>query len=219
MITRFLLHSRWILPLLAAMVSATAAPRTLPAQAAIGRIVSGPLTPLAERGVLFEEAEPAVQDTVRRNLHPTYWAEGVLIGGGAAGFLMGAVFTAICDLGESGDPNCLGAGQAGILGGVLLAGVPAALIGSAFKKQVPAPGSVRRGNKGLLGALAFGIPSAAIEIAGTNYYCHRSSSIVFSYHPCSAGKIASSLLIGVVNSGVGYLIGRAIPKWGPPPSP
>jgi hypothetical protein len=82
------------------------------------------LHPLAE--------EPS--DTVVRRIKPTYWKEGGLVGGVAAGAFLAYLAGGLCQSSDTGE-NC---GGAAIGGAVLGAGVGfglGALIGGQFPKQ------------------------------------------------------------------------------------
>jgi len=108
---------------------------TVPAPAQTS--VAGPLPSLvwsrAERGPLQATRALAPSDTVPRNIQPTYWKEGALIGG-VAGAVAGALlFAAFC---ESSDVagSCAGSTVGGVLVGALILGLPGALIGGQFPK-------------------------------------------------------------------------------------
>jgi hypothetical protein len=81
------------------------------------------------------------RDTLPRQIRPTYWKEGVLIGG-----VLGAVGGAflghgLCEMSEEFGKNCTGSL---LLGGVLGAGllaIPGALIGGQFPKHEDAKAS------------------------------------------------------------------------------
>jgi hypothetical protein len=99
--------------------------------------ISGPAA-----SVLFNAAQPigsisweAPRDTVERQIRPTYWKEGALIGGivgGVGGALLGH---GLCEMSEDFDKNCIGSVLlGGVLGAALLA-VPGALIGGQFPKH------------------------------------------------------------------------------------
>lgn len=187
------------------------------AQTNFPRVVPGPLSMRQQQNQRFDSRPPTVQDTTHRVIRPSYWAEGALVGGGAAGTLTGLAFMAFCDSGEGTPaPNCMAAGNLGMLGGVMLVGVPAALIGGSIPKTIP-PGSVRVGDKGKLGALAFGLPSLVITAIGVHHYCGSHPNFIYSRDPCSPRDMLGAVATGALNTGIGYLLGRAIPKWGPPP--
>lgn len=77
------------------------------------------------------EAQP---DTVERQIQPTHWKEGALVGGvlgGLGGALLGH---AICTQSEQPDKNCTGTTViAAVLSAAVLA-IPGALIGGQFPK-------------------------------------------------------------------------------------
>jgi len=64
------------------------------------------------------------RDSVVRDIRPTYWKEGALVGG-LAGAVAGLVLSSACEMG------CM---TAAILGGGLLLVLPGALIGGQFRK-------------------------------------------------------------------------------------
>jgi hypothetical protein len=72
-------------------------------------------------------------DSVARDIQPTHWKEGALIGGvlgGVGGALLGAW---VCGMSESSD-GCTGTAVAGGLGGALVVGITGALIGGQISK-------------------------------------------------------------------------------------
>jgi hypothetical protein len=77
-------------------------------------------------------AEPV--DTVVRDIKPTHWKEGGIIGGlalGAAGGLLGSAFCGDSDVGGS----CTGLIVGGALGGAVLGFLTGALVGGQFPKH------------------------------------------------------------------------------------
>jgi uncharacterized protein YcfJ len=77
-------------------------------------------------------------DTTPRNIQPTHWKQGLLVGGaiGAAGF--GALGYGLChELSES-QTSCLGTALGTAAVGAVIGGVTGALIGGAVRKQGPA---------------------------------------------------------------------------------
>jgi len=105
------------------------------AQAPAARVSAPVLLSSTARGPLrfARLAEP--RDTVVRQLEPTYWKEGAVVGG-AVGALGGALLgLSVCRLAEQPDKNCTGSA---VLGGVLAAAVmaiPGALIGGQIRKS------------------------------------------------------------------------------------
>jgi hypothetical protein len=92
--------------------------------------ISGPAPSL-----LFDTAHWQVSDSVKAQIKPTYWKEGMLIGGiaGAAGG--GFLGYAFCQDSEDPDANCALSSVLGALGGALLLAIPGALIGGQFPKD------------------------------------------------------------------------------------
>jgi hypothetical protein len=87
----------------------------------------------AARGPLHPAGLGEPRDSVR-NIQPTYWKEGALVGGGVGavgGLLLGL---AVCGLSEDPNSSCTGTAIAGALGGALLLAIPGALIGGQFHK-------------------------------------------------------------------------------------
>lgn len=79
------------------------------------------------RGPLSADWSVAPGDSVVRDIRPTYWKEGALVGGllgFVGGFLLGS---AVCESGTS----CM---TSAIIGGGLLLLIPGALIGGQFRK-------------------------------------------------------------------------------------
>jgi hypothetical protein len=77
-------------------------------------------------------------DSIERDIRPTYWKEGALVGGLiglAGGALLGVVVCAQSD--EVGN-SCTGSAAAGALGGALILAIPGALIGGQMHKGEPA---------------------------------------------------------------------------------
>lgn len=120
---------RRLLPLVLLLIS----PVVAVAQQALGGI-PGPapseVLSVTARGPLRESL---AVDSVRREIHPTHWKEGGLIGGITVGLGLGLVVEALCQDSEiAGD--CRGALAGGVLVGGLAGGVVGALIGSLFPK-------------------------------------------------------------------------------------
>jgi len=92
----------------------------------------------AQGGPLQRSLAEAARDTTRRQIRPTYWKEGALIGvvlGTIGGALVGH---GLCGMSEEFHKDCTGSlFLGGLLGAVLLA-VPGALIGGQFPKGPPA---------------------------------------------------------------------------------
>ncbi len=92
--------------------------------------------------ILFSDVEKplrlarggAPRDSIQRQIRPTYWKEGALIGGGL-GALTGAwLGHGLCGMSDEFGKNCMGSlVLGGVLGAALLA-IPGALIGGQFPK-------------------------------------------------------------------------------------
>ncbi len=82
-------------------------------------------------GPLRSTLAPA--DSVPRNIPPTYWKEGALIGGLTGAVALAVLVTAFCEDSETAD-SCGGTTVGGALVGAVLLGVPGALIGGQFPK-------------------------------------------------------------------------------------
>jgi hypothetical protein len=97
------------------------------------RGIAGPrpvgLLSVAARGPLRQSV---ALDSVRRDIPPTHWKEGALIGGIGAGLSLALLASSVCQHSESGG-DCGGAFSAGFLVGGVLGGLVGALIGG----QVP----------------------------------------------------------------------------------
>lgn len=77
------------------------------------------------------ESQP---DTVERQIKPTHWKEGALVGG-VLGALGGAILgKAICTQSEQPDKHCTGSLLIGAVLGAVILGIPGALIGGQFPK-------------------------------------------------------------------------------------
>jgi hypothetical protein len=75
---------------------------------------------------------------VARQIRPTYWKEGGIVGALAAGAFLGWLADGFCNYSESGG-GCTGALVGGALGGGLIGFLTGALIGGQFPKQPSAP--------------------------------------------------------------------------------
>lgn len=87
-----------------------------------------PVLGVAARGPLQQSF---VLDSVRRDIRPTRWKEGALIGGLVTGLGLALVMDGLC---SSDTGNCGGALAGGFLAGGLLGGIVGALIGGQFPK-------------------------------------------------------------------------------------
>jgi hypothetical protein len=90
----------------------------------------GPLTP---GSLLAEQA-----DTVPRQIKPTHWKEGGLVGALAVGAFGAWLGSEICQNSDTGS-GCTGLTLGGALGGGVLGFLIGALIGGQFPKQPSAP--------------------------------------------------------------------------------
>jgi hypothetical protein len=88
-----------------------------------------PVLGLMARGPLQQSF---VLDSVRRDIRPTRWKEGALIGGLVTGLGLAPVMDGLCGSSDTGD--CGGALTGGFLAGGLLGGLVGALIGGQFPK-------------------------------------------------------------------------------------
>jgi hypothetical protein len=92
--------------------------------------ISGPAP-----SVLFATASLEASDTVKAQIQPTYWKEGMLIGGIAGAIGGGFLGYGFCQDSEDPDANCGLATVLGAVGGAVLLGIPGALIGGQFPKD------------------------------------------------------------------------------------
>jgi hypothetical protein len=92
--------------------------------------------------VIFELAAPSplaqaslrdTTDSIPRQIRPTHWKEGALIGGLALGATFALLAPGFCALGDNS--SCGGAAVAGFLGGAVIGGLIGALIGGQFPKE------------------------------------------------------------------------------------
>jgi hypothetical protein len=110
----------------------------------MGAAQSRPLSPTASalfisgaRGPLYRAGLREATDTVRREISPTYWREGALIGSavGALGGLLVGQF--ICEQSEGQGESCMTTRVTAVLASALLLALPGALIGGQFSKGEP----------------------------------------------------------------------------------
>ena len=102
-------------------------------QAAMRGPVPSVLTSAA-RGQLRNTNLRQAGDTVQRDIRPTYWKEGALIGG-LIGIAGGAVVGLVaCSYSDEVGKSCIGSAALGALGGALVLAVPGALIGGQMHK-------------------------------------------------------------------------------------
>jgi hypothetical protein len=73
-------------------------------------------------------------DSVPRDIRPTYWKEGALVGGISLGLGFALLWDSFCRSSDSGG-SCGGATTAGFLVGGVLGGLIGALIGGQFPKD------------------------------------------------------------------------------------
>jgi hypothetical protein len=92
--------------------------------------LGGPLTP---GSLLAEQA-----DSVARQIQPTHWKEGGLVGALAVGAFGAWLGSEICRNSDTGS-GCTGVALGGALGGGVLGFLIGALIGGQFPKQPSAP--------------------------------------------------------------------------------
>jgi hypothetical protein len=72
-------------------------------------------------------------DSVRRDIQPTHWKEGALIGGVSLGLGMAVLASGVCRNWDGGG-DCGGTFTLGLLAGGVLGGLVGALIGGQFPK-------------------------------------------------------------------------------------
>jgi hypothetical protein len=72
-------------------------------------------------------------DSVRRQIRPTHWKEGALVGGIVTGLGLALLIDGLCSSDSGG--NCGSAVTGGLLGGGVVGGVVGALIGGQFPKS------------------------------------------------------------------------------------
>ena len=82
--------------------------------------------------------QPLVLDSVPREIRPTHWKEGALIGGVSLGLGLAVLADALCRSSDSG-VSCGGATTGGFLLGSVIGGLTGALIGGQFLKKAKDP--------------------------------------------------------------------------------
>jgi hypothetical protein len=119
---------------------ATATAQNVPlAWAPLSNVSSSPLYDLPLRGPLTPGSLLAEQaDTVPRQIKPTHWKEGGLVGALAVGAFGAWLGYEICQNSDTGN-GCTGLTLGGALGGGVLGFLIGALIGGQFPKQPSAP--------------------------------------------------------------------------------
>ena len=122
------------------LLVATATAQTAPlAWAPLSNVSSSPLYAVPSRGPLSPGSLIGEQsDTVARQIRPTYWKEGGIVGALAAGTFLGWLAHGFCNYSESGG-GCTGALVGGALGGGLIGFLTGALIGGQFPKHPSEP--------------------------------------------------------------------------------
>jgi hypothetical protein len=98
--------------------------RYLPSSVIFGIVEPSPLAQVALRDTT---------DSIPRQIQPTHWKEGALIGGLALGATFALLAPGFCALGDGS--SCGGAAVAGFLGGAVIGGLIGALIGGQFPKE------------------------------------------------------------------------------------
>jgi hypothetical protein len=78
--------------------------------------------------------QPFAPDSVRRQIRPTHWKEGALIGGLASGLGLAFLFDGLCRGLSDNVDDCGGTLTAGFVTGGVLGGLLGALIGGQFPK-------------------------------------------------------------------------------------
>jgi hypothetical protein len=109
------------------------------ASPAAGQAVSwGPRTSVllinVARGPLSVDWSAESQDTVTRDIRPTHWKEGALVGAlvGAAGGALVGVWA--CGMSDEIGKDCTGTTILAGVGGAVLMAIPGALVGGQFPK-------------------------------------------------------------------------------------
>jgi hypothetical protein len=83
---------------------------------------------VAARGPLRQSFAP---DSVRREIRPTHWKKGALIGGVVTGLGLAVVLNGLC---RDSEQDCGGVVPAALLAGGLFGGLVGALVGGQFPK-------------------------------------------------------------------------------------
>ena len=86
------------------------------------------------RGPLSVDWSAEPKDTVVRDIRPTHWKEGALVGallGAVGGALLGVAF---CGMSDDIGKDCTGTTILAGVGGAVLLAIPGALIGGQFPK-------------------------------------------------------------------------------------
>ena len=122
------------------LLVAPATAQTVPlAWAPLSNLSSSPLYDLPLRGPLAPGSLLAEQaDSVVRQIRPTHWKEGGLVGALAVGAFGAWLGNEICRNSDTGS-GCTGLTLGGALGGGVLGFLIGALIGGQFPKQPSAP--------------------------------------------------------------------------------
>jgi hypothetical protein len=118
------------------LLVATATAQTVPLSwAPLSNVSSSSLYAVPSRGPLRPGSLIGEQgDTVARQIRPTYWKEGGIVGALAAGAFLGWLAHGFCSYSES-EGGCTGALVGGALGGGLIGFLTGALIGGQFPKH------------------------------------------------------------------------------------
>jgi hypothetical protein len=78
-------------------------------------------------------------DTTERDIRPTHWQRGLLIGGGIGAVGLGGFTYALCEGFSESQENCLGPALGGAAVGAVVGGVIGALIGGQVPKEADTP--------------------------------------------------------------------------------
>ena len=78
--------------------------------------------------------QPPALDSLRREIRPTHWKEGALVGGLVTGLSLGLLVDGLCRQYE-GTGECAGALTGGFVVGAVIGGVTGALVGGQFPKR------------------------------------------------------------------------------------
>jgi hypothetical protein len=119
------------LVLLLFLISPTAAVAQRSSSRIAGPVSTPVITGLHARWVMTQSL---ALDSVARDIRPTHWKEGALIGGVSLGLGLALLADGLCRSSDSGG-SCGGATTGGFLLGGVLGGIIGALVGGQFPKE------------------------------------------------------------------------------------